>query len=276
MRDESIKTKALIQEIKNSLEEEHGRDCSWEEAEKFHSDLERLAVIFHESYEEDHILKVKLMEQPEGFPVKKGGTCLLCGSATSAQNSWYDKYGLKCLPCQDAIKSELVPVSAISDKDSWYSKYDLETYFNLKGADLRKCVREEFLINCCVMNKGKKVHFELFLVSDNEEVLPPKELIESRIKKISRDGKTFFAAEHWYEFADENLMSNLSKFRIVEILPYTFSKPMERDDFLIEVGTINPLFKWKDEVIPAADPKPLREFPASAPISKHTKKGKSR
>jgi hypothetical protein len=262
-----MKEDKTIQQLKDSLEKDYGREFTSEEVERAYSNLNIFAQLLYKSFQKDHQLKVQLRAKPQGFPVVKGGNCLLCGTVTSLENSWYDKNGLMCLPCHEAIKSELIPVSAISDKDSWYSKHELETFFNLKGADLRKCIRDEFLINTCVLKKNKKVHLELFLISDNDEVLPPKDLIKNRVKKISRNGKEYFISERWFEYADENMMHDLCKFRIVEILTYTFSKPIEGGDFLIEVGTINPLFKFKDGVLPNEESKPLNEFPASAPGS---------
>ena len=261
------KTRSIIQQVKESLEKGQGHEVTWEEAEKAQSDLQILAHIVYDSYQKDHQLKLQLKKNPKGFPVEKGGSCALCGGVTSLENSWYDKNGVLCLPCHEAIKSETIPVSAIKDKDSWYSKMELQTYFNLKGTDLRKSIREEYLINSCVFTKNKKIHFELFLISKNEEVLPPKTLIESRIKKISLKGKEYYTTEHWYEFVDEKKMQELSKYRIIEILAYTFSKPIEGGELLVEVGTINPLFKFKDGVLPDEEPKPLIEFPASAPGS---------
>jgi len=72
---------------------------------------------------------------------------------------------------------------------------------------------------------------------------------------------------HWYEFVDEKMMQELSKYRIMEILPYTFSKPIEGSELLVEVGTINPLFKFKDGMLPELESKPTTEFPAGAPGS---------
>lgn len=261
------KTRAIIQQLKESLEKDQGREVTWEEAEKAQSDLQSLAHILYESYQKDHQLKLQLKKNPKGFPLDKGGCCSLCGGVTSLENSWYDKNGVLCLPCHQAIKSEVIPVSAITDKDSWYSRMDLQTFFNLKGTDLRKSVKEGFLLNNLVLTKNKKIHFELFLISENEEVLPPKSLIQSRIKKISRKGKEYYTTEHWFEFVDEKKMQELSKYRIIEILGYTFSKPIEGGELLIEVGTMNPLFKFKDGLLPEIESKPLVEFPASAPGS---------
>jgi len=166
-----------------SYVEKDGSKVTWEEAEKAQADLERLAYLMYESYQKDHQLKLQLEKNPKGFPLEKGGSCVLCGCTTSLENSWYDKNGVMCLPCHEAIETEAIPLSAITDKDSWYSRMDLQTYFNLKGSDLRKSVKEGILISSCVLKKNKKINFELFLISENEGVLHLRHLYKVRLKR---------------------------------------------------------------------------------------------
>src|SRR5258705_8100803 len=86
-----------IQEIKNILEKEHGREFTWEEATKAAWDLANLAQIALELATEEY-RRQKILEQfPKGFHLDVTGySCLICGDSASEENSWFDKYGLKC------------------------------------------------------------------------------------------------------------------------------------------------------------------------------------
>src|SRR5688572_2840677 len=100
------------QKIKAVLEKQHGREFSWEETTKAAGDIQFFARVLFGMAEEEMKRQNKLKESPEGFHLEdKGYTCQLCGSSASYENSWYDKYGLKCMVCQDAINKRIIPAS---------------------------------------------------------------------------------------------------------------------------------------------------------------------
>lgn len=233
-----------IQNIKDILEKDHGREFTWEEATKTMRDIETLARIVAEIAKEDFRRQKLLKEQPKGFHLDGGSSCEICGTITSKENSWFDKYGLKCMACQKAINTKVIPGSIAKDKESWYSSSDLHSYFNIKGADLNRYVKQSILKSRIVQGEGEKIHLQLFLIKDNKDVLPPKKLFKSRIVKVMKDGEEYQALEYWYEFIDHKLIKRLAKYKIVHILKETLTKPMDKGRLLVK--TVNPIFGTKN------------------------------
>lgn len=232
-----------IQNIKNILEKSHGREFTWEEATQAQWDIEKFARIVFDVAQEDFRRQKLLKEHPKGFHLDSGGSCQICGTHVLGENSWFDKYGLKCVICQKAIDAKIIPASVAKDKESWYSSGDLISYFNIKGADLNKYIKQSILKNRIVPDEGKKMHLQLFLIKDNKDVLPPKKLLQSRPVKVMRNDEEYFTQEYWYEYIDEKLAKRLAKYKIIECLKETFTKPMKTGRFLHK--QINPIFAYK-------------------------------
>lgn len=99
----------FIQNVKEALEKTHGREFSWEEARQAAWDLENLARIATEATKEEFRKRELLKEFPKGFYLDCKGTCLLCDGIVQGKDSWYDKYGVKCITCQKAINEKFSP-----------------------------------------------------------------------------------------------------------------------------------------------------------------------
>lgn len=241
LRDSKFKDKK-IQEIKTILEKQHGREFTLNEAEEAYRSLNVLARISYDFISEELKRKELLNEHPRGYRLEEGGTCIIC--RRHHKNIWYDQHGLKCLLCQKAIDDKVLPIAIAKDenRETWYSAPDLETYFNVKGADLRKYIKNSFLKARTIIGEGKRIHFQVFLIKENKDVLPPKKLVKSRMVKVERQGKEYYAMEPWYDFLTEKEIKRLAKYRIIECLKDTLSKPLDRGGFLIPVEGINPLF----------------------------------
>lgn len=249
MKEEKEPTEKQIQEIKSNLEKQHGREFSEDEARTALWDLRRLAHIMYEAFNVDCKWKELLEQNPKGFHLEDGGTCEICRDHTSGENSWFDKHGVKCMPCQRAINEKVIPTSVIKKKDSWYSKRDLEHYFNIKGADLSRYIKQSVLKDRIIKGETKKVHLQLFLMKDNKGVLPPKNLLKSRTVEIIHKGEPYLTQEEWYEYGDIKLLKRLAKYRIIECLKETLQKPFDTGGrLLVPKSGVNPLFSLKDNV----------------------------
>jgi hypothetical protein len=123
---------------------------------------------------------------------------------------------------------------------------ELEYYFNIKGSDLNKYIKLSFLKNRIVYNKEEKIHLQLFLIKDNEDTLPPKELLKSRTIKVIHNEEEYFTDEYWYEYIDKKLFKRLEKYKILECLKETFAKPMQTRRLLYK--SVNPLFSHKTTI----------------------------
>ncbi len=249
MEEEKEPTEKEIQEIKATLEKQHGREFSEEEARDALWDLRRLAHIMYEAFSEDMRRKELLTQNPKGFHLEEGGTCKVCDNYATKENSWFDKNGVKCMQCQRAIDEKTIPTSVIEKKDSWYSRRDLEHYFNIKGADLSRYIKHSILKDRIIKGETKKVHLQLFLIKDNKGVLPPKSLLKSRTVEVIHKGAPYMTQEEWYEYADVKFIKRLAKYKIIECLKETLQKPFDTGGrLLVPKNGVNPLFSLKDNV----------------------------
>lgn len=216
-----------IQELKNILEKERGREFSWEEATEAAYNLIGYVEVLYKGWREDQYRKRKLEESPKGFKLDGVGyTCFICGNGTRAGENWYDKYGIKCSVCQAAIDRKEIPPSLAKNKESWYSQFEIERSFNVKGSTLRRWIKDGVLKARTVTYDGKDVHAYLFLIKDNKGVLPPKKLVESRLVKETKDGKDWYHSEPWYHFVDP--YEHLKGYKIMDHLKVVpLSKPKD-------------------------------------------------
>lgn len=77
--------------------------------------------------------KERLNAEPKGFALEgKGRNCSLCGQSVYESDGWYDKWGFKCMNCQDAVNKKKIPGSLCGDYD--HKKYVTEsTLSSLSG-----------------------------------------------------------------------------------------------------------------------------------------------
>ena len=209
-----------IQKMKDLLEKEGGKEITWNEASDSAYRLSGLFELLYKGAVEDEKRKQKLKEFPKGFTLDGiGYSCFICGSGTPASGNWYDKYGIKCMICQGAIDRKEIPGSLAKNKESWYSKYELESRFNIKGPTLKNWIKQGILKARNVSHNGIGVHVQLFLIKDNEDVLPPKKLTESKMVAEEKDGKTWHRMEPWYRFVDPYV--HLKGYKIMGHLKFT-------------------------------------------------------
>ena len=232
-----------IQEIKNILEKEHGREFSWEEATKAARDMRNLVRIILEFTKEEFRRKKMLEQYPKGFHLDLAGySCLICGGSASKENSWYDKYGLKCMTCQKAINKKLIPGSVAKNKESWYSTCELEMYFNIKTPMLRKLIKQGIIKNRIIPGELRAIHLQLFLLKDNKSLLPPKKLVGSHTIKEVIDGKEWYSTAPWFCFLDP--YKHLKGYKIVDYLEEAFKQPANMSSMRYQ---LNPSFGHRDE-----------------------------
>lgn len=210
-----------IREMKTLLEKEHGREFSWKEASDAAYNLVGFAEIIYKGWQEDQRRQRKLKENPKGFVLEGVGyTCFICHNNTQKDENWYDKWGIKCSVCQEAINRKEIPPSLAKYKDSWYTKYDLERAFNLKGKVLNSWIRQGILRARTISNRGKGIHAQLFLIKDNKGMLPPKKMVEGHTVKEDRgDGKNWYSTHPWYHFVDPQ--EHLKGYKILDYLKFT-------------------------------------------------------
>ena len=228
--DEMVWTHKKDDGVDENFANDRDRFCMTdEEGKKFQEEkwnLQQMAKFVDEWKEKDKAREEKLKANPKGFHLDGVGyRCAICHDNTKEGDNWYDEFGIKCLVCQKAIDEGEIPASLAKDEDVWYSKFDLDHYFNLKGPTLRKWIKEGIIKPRTVSHYGKGVHFELFLLEDNKEFLPPKKLVESRSVKTRKDGKDWFTTEKWYRFVDP--YEHLKGYKILDHLKFTVAEDKE-------------------------------------------------
>jgi hypothetical protein len=221
-------SKERIEEFKEIYKKEYGKDLSDQEAYEAAHNLAGFAELLFDLWVKDQERKKQLEQSPKGFHLDGVGyTCFVCGDSVSNEETWYDKYGIKCMICQKAIDRKEIPPSVAKNKDSWYSRYDLESNFNLKTLTLRRWIKEGIIKARTVTNDGKGTHVQIFLIKDNKDFLPPKKLVESHSVKETKDGKDWYRIEPWYRFVYPH--EHLKGFKIMNYLRVTSGEEVGKE-----------------------------------------------
>lgn len=199
-------------EFKKSLEKDHDKELSDEEVQKAIDLVEFLAEVAVDIVMKEAGRNEKLKGCPKGFHLEEGGTCTVCGEYATGENSWFDKDGIKCIACQQAINKRIIPRSLGKHKDSFYTAIELDIFFNLKGRILNSFIRQGLLKERAIPGINKGRHLRVFLLKDNKGFLPPKKLLSSQWVRDERDGKEEYAFMPWYYFHDPT--TYLKKYKI--------------------------------------------------------------
>ncbi len=192
-----------IEEFKEIYRKEYGKELSQAEAFEMANGLVNFFKLLVDQDNIDRRRKMRLKDEPKGFHIEGVGyTCFVCSDSISNEETWYDKYGIKCMTCQKAIDKHQIPATAASNKESWYSKYDLQSRFNIDHHGVKRLIKAGVLKPRIVPSATGTPHAYLFLVKDNKDTLPPKQLTESESVKESKDGKDWYHSEPWYKFVN--------------------------------------------------------------------------
>lgn len=165
-----------IKEFQDIFKRKYGKELSWAEATESVQNLVGLVELAHEHLEEERRRELKLKDHPKGFHLDDGGiySCCICRRSISNEQTWWDKSGIKCLPCQGALEKRIIPKSVCKRDDSWYAIWEFEYYFGIKSPTIRKFIRQGKLKSRAVLGPEGKKYFELILIKDNAGVLPKK------------------------------------------------------------------------------------------------------
>ncbi|MDD4290060.1 MAG: hypothetical protein PHH83_02160 [Patescibacteria group bacterium] len=210
-------TDEQITKFQEIYKKQYNKDISREEAYESAQNLLGLVELLYDQYIIDKKRKLRLEKEPKGFHLEgQGYTCHICGNSTSDEDTWYDKYGIKCMTCQRAIDKKIIPASVAKNEDSWYSKYDLESRFNIDRYAMSRFIKAGILKPRIIRNENGSPHAYLFLIKDNKDVLPPKKLTESQLVVETKDDKEWHRHEPWYKFVDP--YEHLKGYKIMDYL----------------------------------------------------------
>lgn len=162
-------TQEDVDRFNDTFEKEFGTKYSNEEAWEATHNLVGFFKLLTEIEIENLKRKERLKTEPKGFHLEDGPyNCRICSTYVNGEDSWYDKYGIKCLDCQRAQEKKIIPVSAVKDTDSWFSSCQLKDKLGIRYQTAQKLIREKKLKARTVLNDNGGVHFQIFLIKDNE------------------------------------------------------------------------------------------------------------
>lgn len=116
---------------------------------------------------EHHGWEQRLKKEPSGFAIlSKGRTCSLCSTSVFGE-VWYDKWGMKCMTCQDALNKKIVPgyVFKDSDNNKHVTASQLSWKYGLHQQTIKKLINQGKLKPRIIPNG-----ITLFLRKENPEL----------------------------------------------------------------------------------------------------------
>lgn len=120
-------------------------------------ELKRVAQYFEILIEIDQSEKARfrrLEQEPKGFSMPgEGRSCSLCRQSIHSKG-FFDKWGFKCLNCQNAINKRIVPGSVCKDWDNKKSITDsaLAMELGISIHKIRKLIREGEIVGRRIPN----------------------------------------------------------------------------------------------------------------------------
>ena len=100
-------------------------------------------------------LYARLKDKPKGFAMSgEGRNCSLYGRHVWDDGGWFDKWGFKCLNCQDAVNKSKIPGSLCRDYSHERSIPDTALAIDLgvKVQTIRKLIREGKIVGRRIPN----------------------------------------------------------------------------------------------------------------------------
>ncbi len=166
--------KQAINEFKEIYKDQYNKELSDAEASEAANNLVDFFKLLYDCHIKELKRKRRLKKEPEGFHLTDGEyNCCICHKLISREETWYDKWGIKCLYCQKAVKEGLIPSFVCHDRDSWYAMWELESKFGIKNQTVRKLVREGKLIARIVPYENGNPYEYIFLKKENSDLIDP-------------------------------------------------------------------------------------------------------
>lgn len=163
-----------VKKFQELFEKEYHKKLTWDEARESAENLVGFVGLIMDISREENIRQERLKKEPKGFHLEGTYTCCVCGVSISNEETWYDKYGTKCLICQRAVDKHVIPGSVCKNKDSWYSTWDLQNKYNIRFQTARKMMREGKLKARIIKDESGRPHCYVFLIKDNPNFLMKK------------------------------------------------------------------------------------------------------
>jgi hypothetical protein len=167
-------TDQSLQKYIEILERDSKRKWSDDEVREAAERLTQFASLLIDIFLEEKKKEKKLDEFPNGYHLEdRDGQyhCRICYRYIEGKDTWYDKYGLKCINCQRNIDNGVIPGEICKDEDSWFRGWQLKSDLGIHPQTAKKLVREGKLKVRELKDEEGKTYFRVYLVSENREFL---------------------------------------------------------------------------------------------------------
>lgn len=199
----------MAAEIKE-ISRKSGREMSDEEANEAAFTMNGLAELAVEIGMRYAKMRARLRKEPKGFPMEHGASCCVCHNGFEAGKGWFDRYEQKCLLCQRAVDTGVVPSYVCVNEDSHYSMYDLNSKFKIKTQRVKKLIKENWFKARIILDDTGRAHHYVFLKSENPQ-LAQAERFNPVWKSKERHSKKMDAV--WAREKTKKMKENLRTFR---------------------------------------------------------------
>lgn len=184
-----------IDKYKEIFKKEYGKEMTDAEASESAHNLVGFVEILWESATRDVQRKKRLRKEPEGFHITDGTySCRVCDRTVTGDESWYDKWGVKCLLCPKAVKEGVMPGFVCHARDSHYHMWELKDKFKIHPQTARKMIKVGALKARIVTTEDGQPYEYVFLKKDNPQLvrryLPERKSYDRhRDKEAARRGR---------------------------------------------------------------------------------------
>lgn len=190
-------TDQSLQKYKEILERDSKRKWSDDEVREASERLTQFASLLIDIFLEEKKKEKKLEEFPNGYHLEdRDGQyhCRICYRYIEGKDTWYDKYGLKCMDCQRNIDSSVIPGEICKDEDLWFKGWQLKSDLGIHPQTAKKLVREGKLKVRELKDEEGKTYFRVYLVSENKDFLKTvkwKEKNRTNPLMVDKEGPIF-------------------------------------------------------------------------------------
>lgn len=130
------------------------------------------SLSYDEYITKTHLARLtRLKSEPQGFALEDDGihyNCAICHASISGDTGWWDLNGEKCLSCQKAVNSGIIPTSICGNRDSWYSTYELTKVYKVTHSTISSMTREGTLKSRKIKAVTGTTTFEIFIKNENQ------------------------------------------------------------------------------------------------------------
>lgn len=163
-----------IQKYKEIVKKETGEKISDAEATDQATRLVQFFEVLIEIDQKEQQRLKRLEKEPKGFHLDEHEgvyTCLVCHRQVSGQDTWWDKWGTKCLDCQRNIDEGVVPSEICKDRDLLIQSWDFRDKLGLHPSTVRKLRREGKIIGRDLLDPRGSVYKTIYLVGENRPII---------------------------------------------------------------------------------------------------------